>query len=1622
MSGRWRALVLMVLALVAMDAEAGTPTFTPWTRLGPGNLGGRTRALLAVSATRLYAGGSPGGVWRSDDAGASWTNQPGVPTNQRVSALAVEPGDPLTLYAGTGDRYDTTGTITGNGIYRTRDGGVTWTLLDATASPTSSSFGTVTRVAVSPLVPSRVYATTSVGLFQSFDRGNNWFALRGGGFTEVAVRTSEDGLSDTVQAFGENGVLATSQNAGATVNVTTTGLPAGMRRATIKFAPDGTSVALVSTLAGVSGGIYRSVDFGRTYTRLELADGSFQGRANAAILNNARNVLDFSLPTGPDCPVTPDPPTPDSGFFAQALGISPTTRVWVGGVDLWRSNDLSVSYGPASYAGLTPGQPSFAAADHHQIVFSTGYDGAANQTVFFANDTGLFKTDNGEAAVPSVLSNANVICRSSAPLPAVVFGSLNNGYAIAEHTSGAVHPSANVILAGVVDRGLARFAGGGIDAWTQVGSGTGFSATFDLADPNVVYATGLGVAGDFFRSSDGGLSFTQSPTPGFVDAGTFGTRTPIGQDPVAGTLWFGAGRPHRSTDGGATWTPATAFNPLTSAPIAAWAIARTGGGQVVYLGTTDGSVYVSRDALAASPTWTQIDFNTFLPDRPIAALAVDPTDENRLFVAFDATDVIGGLSSGQLWTCADTRAPDFVTSIGPSGAQIPNLALHALLIHPQDRELMFVGNQDGVLMSTDAGARWTSVASGALPGSSVTHLALQGATRLVAFTSGNGVLDTTLTIPLVTVVSPNGGERLLPGSTVPVTWSASPAASGFASLDHFDVSFTTDGVVFTPIASVPGTDRSVDWVIPPGLRSTTARVRVQARSAANALLGEDASDAAAIVNGRPVADAGAPSFVLPSVNATISAVGSSDPDGDALAFTWTQTAPVAPIAPIVPNQPVNTFPMPATRGFQFDFSLLVGDGTETATATTFVRVNQLPIADAGTDRRVIANSTVTLSGTGSSDPDGQALAYTWGQTAGPPAFFTTNTVTTTFVAPATAGQVQDFLLDVSDGLESSQDAVRITVNTTPTAVASAPARVRGGQAFTLDASASSDPDPDALTYLWTQVSGPAVAPFVRTLASPSVSAPPIPGAVVAFSVAVFDTLQTTTANTTITVNRPPVALITGPAGVLLGGTATLTGDTSTDGDGDALTYTWTQTAGPAVAFATTTANTSFTAPNVPGASFTFRLDVNDGLETGSATKTVRINVAPTANAGADLRVAPGAVATLDGLASTDPDADPLSFAWTQTTGVTVTLTGAATPVAQFTAPTARGTALDFRLTVSDGVESATDDVQVRVNQLPVSRPVAPAQVKPGDLLTLSGATSTDPDGDPLTYLWTQTGGPPLSFATGTAITSATVPDARGSVLAFTLRASDGVESSTAAVSTRVNRLPTPRLAVAELVVPPGANGVLDASGSTDPDGDVLSYTWTQVSGPPVTFDTAAAAPSIPLSGLARGDRVELTLTAFDGLESVTQGAVARVNQAPVVAVAGQVLGVPGEVVQVSAAGSSDPDGDALRFRWRQTAGTPVTFDVGRSTLSFTAPAIGNQTLGFSVDVSDGTETATAAVTVILGDRAYAAGVNAAGGAGGCQAGARSGESSPFSLPGMWLMAVLLGRKRRRKSTSGLTTA
>ncbi|MFA5772502.1 MAG: PKD domain-containing protein [Thermoplasmata archaeon] len=367
-----------------------------------------------------------------------------------------------------------------------------------------------------------------------------------------------------------------------------------------------------------------------------------------------------------------------------------------------------------------------------------------------------------------------------------------------------------------------------------------------------------------------------------------------------------------------------------------------------------------------------------------------------------------------------------------------------------------------------------------------------------------------------------------------------------------------------------------------------------------------------------------------------------------------------------------------------------------------------PVANAGLDQAVEVNTPATLDGSGSNDPDGNALTYRWTQTEGPEAALSDATAVKPTFTPTVPGTYRFQLVVNNGGANSAPSYVTITVtkaNNPPVADAGRDQTVEVNTQVTLNGNASYDPDGDTITYKWTQVEGSTTLLLYSTT-NKSMFTPTING-IYKIQLVVNDSKANSEPSVvTITVvtakqNIPPVADAGKNQTIEINIPVTLDGSGSYDQDNDAITSEWTQIGGPAAVTMsnTTDVKPTFT-PTIVGI-YKFSLVVNDN-KTNSAPDTVTITVTkannpPTAEAGADQIVEANTSATLDGTTSSDMDGDTLTYKWTQTSGSAINISNSNVAKIIIT-PTIAGNCT-FSLTVNDGKVNSSDSVAIMVVSL-----------------------------------------------------------------------------------------------------------------------------------------------------------------------------------------------------------------------------------------------------------------------------------------------------------------------------------
>lgn len=442
-----------------------------WRDRGPFNVGGRTRAIMIdrndTTGNTIFAAGVTGGLWKSTNINAlrpTWLNIGDFFSNINICALAQNENNPDEIYFGTGEPHGGAGR--GLGIWRSDDGGDTWTHLQNTAN---SSFHYTVRMFVHP-VTEDVYAATETGLYRSKDKGANWTKVFGqgvsGGFSNaitdfeyakngrIFISTGHNGGSSTIHTSPPGAGQGDIDNWTLT-STTSTGFPSGRTRIELAVAPSNEDIIYALTAQGGDAtGIYKSSNQGANWIKVSDAPGAL-GMANFA-RGQAWYDLDISV----------DPTNPNI--------------VIIGGIDLLRSTTGGTSWNQISQWFGGGGFQEVHADQHYMI-----WDKKKSGRVFFGNDGGVYLSED---------KGINIFNK-------------DYGYNTTQFYAHAMHPDkySNYFLAGAQDNGTQQFDQFDVDNTVEVLGGDGFMCHIDQNEPDTQFISLY--FGEFQFTTDGGENF-----------------------------------------------------------------------------------------------------------------------------------------------------------------------------------------------------------------------------------------------------------------------------------------------------------------------------------------------------------------------------------------------------------------------------------------------------------------------------------------------------------------------------------------------------------------------------------------------------------------------------------------------------------------------------------------------------------------------------------------------------------------------------------------------------------------------------------------------------------------------------------------------------------------------------------------------------------------------------------------------------------------------------------------------------------------------------------------------------------------------------------------------------------
>lgn len=698
-SFRIRAAVL--LGAVLLPGRAALLA-QEWKELGPapitnGNYTGRVSAIVCspTDANRYFVAGADGGVWRTTDGGVTWTPLTDHMPTSAMGALALDPTNENIIYAGTGEANFANHSRLGLGLFKSTDGGQTWVQL------AEDVFGgrCFSTLIVDPSNPQVIYAAVTraggfpemaaakghprregpEGVFRSSDGGVTWTHLTNGLPALSATRLVMDPFDPSVlyvgigRIFGsvDNGIYK-STNGGASWSRLGGGLPtSGVGRISVAVAPSNSQrlYALITREADAFGGGaptlggYRSDNGGASWTRINL--GNIQATY---------------------------------GWYLSVVTVHPTdpNTVFMGGVDLVRSTNAG-----SSFSTVTPPH-----VDMHALV----WDAAGRLVV--GDDGGVHRTTNLGGS----------------------WSSLNNGLGVVQFYAGlSTHPHDGTILfGGTQDNGSNR-RNTDTRNWTQVFGGDGGWTQLDQANPLRVFVEYQGT-GNLFRSTNGGTSFNYSGS-GISSGDRNCFLPPYLIDPTnSNRMLYCTHRVYQSTNGGTSWS-AISGDLTNGSPWAIRSIAMAPSDpNVVYVVTNDGNLQVS---LNGGFAWTRVLQNVPGWPRVTRQIAVSRDQPLTVYLAvayYGEQQLRRSRDGGQTWEPLDAGLPDI---------PVNTVAIDERAVPP----VLYAGAEDGVYRSISGGGSWVRYGQG-MPRTAVIDLRLEeNRRRLIAATQGRGAWSIEINIP-----------------------------------------------------------------------------------------------------------------------------------------------------------------------------------------------------------------------------------------------------------------------------------------------------------------------------------------------------------------------------------------------------------------------------------------------------------------------------------------------------------------------------------------------------------------------------------------------------------------------------------------------------------------------------------------------------------------------------------------------------------------------------------------------------------------------------------------------------------------------------------------------------------
>jgi photosystem II stability/assembly factor-like uncharacterized protein len=714
--------VLCLAFTITASAQQATGPFRElrFRSIGPAVMGGRLHDVTALPTdpSTVIVASATGGLWKSTNHGTTWTPIfDGQPT-ATFGVIAMAPSNPDVLWAGTGEQNNRQSSSWGDGVFRSTDGGKSWSHVGLEDSRA------IGRIVVDSKDPNVAYVAAlgnlwapseMRGVFKTMDAGRTWtHSLRIDAYTGAVdlIMDPHDARVLYAAAYsrlrqpccfnggGPGGGIYKSSDAGATWHKLAGGLPAGdVGRIDVAIAQKTPGLVYAIVEHATAPGIYRSTDAGEHWTRMNRLDD--RPSYYSAIYVD---------------------PTNDERLYSLARWFYKSED----GGNTWRQMPTEPTYD----VGLK--------GDYHAMWI----DPTDSRHFYLAGDGGLYQSwDRGETY--SRINNIPIGQFYGIGLddesPYNIYGGMQDDHSW-------MGPSATRHYLGIVD-----------GDWREIGFNDGLEQNVDLAGKRFVYSNA--VDGDLTLvdgTTGDRRTIRPQPAPGEPPY-RFEWMTPgLASKHVAGTYYYGGQYLFITRDRGVTWEKTKDLTrevdrnavPLMDVPDGQVKLSRNDGqtafsaisaidesplsAQVLWVGTDDGNVQVSRDG---GKTWTEVEKNIAgAPDGSyISRISASSASPGAAYVAID------NHRRGDFAPYA-FRTTDFGKTWTPLANDLPKDGCVRFIGEYTGKPgVVFLGTEHALFTSTDSGAHWDRLGAN-LPTTIYMDVAVQGRTHdIVVATHGRSL-------------------------------------------------------------------------------------------------------------------------------------------------------------------------------------------------------------------------------------------------------------------------------------------------------------------------------------------------------------------------------------------------------------------------------------------------------------------------------------------------------------------------------------------------------------------------------------------------------------------------------------------------------------------------------------------------------------------------------------------------------------------------------------------------------------------------------------------------------------------------------------------------------------------